>query len=267
MEEPDNVSVENYYLMGDSIEDEVETALELKEIATFMPRGIHPPEVMETQFPEAYKLPNFVKYKGYGSAQEHIKCFLTQCGVTAQSSALCLRQFPLSLDGIAFDWYCSLRNLFIFSWEEMRELFIEEQPKYRRDPQFLRQKTIAQKLKHQSLQNNKELIDEDESSVSSCNMVQIKDNDSLDIIEESNFLRGRRRLIDVPITGEDETPLIKSSESKEEKVKYDILAHLKRIPASLSIYDALTMSNELRKSLIYALAKPEDFRNDLHTPN
>ncbi|KAG8369438.1 hypothetical protein BUALT_Bualt14G0013700 [Buddleja alternifolia] len=263
-EEPDNVSVENYYLMGDSIEDEVETALELKEMATFMPRGINPPEVMEIQFPEAYKLPNFVKYKGYGSAQEHIKCFLTQCGVTAQSSALCLRQFPLSLDGIAFDWYCSLRNLFIFSWEEMKELFIEEQPKYRRDPQFLRQKAIAQRLKHQSLQNNEELIDEDESSVSSCNMVQIKDNDSLDIIEESNFLRERRRLIDVPITGEDETPLIKSSESKEEKVKYDILAHLKRIPASLSIYDALTMSDELRKSLIYALAKPEDFRNDLH---
>ncbi|KAG8362650.1 hypothetical protein BUALT_BualtUnG0054700 [Buddleja alternifolia] len=216
-EEPDNVSVENYYLMGDSIEDEVETALELKEMATFMPRVLR------------YVFANF-----------------------------------LSLDGIAFDWYCSLRNLFIFSWEEMKELFIEEQPKYRRDPQFLRQKAIAQRLKHQSLQNNEELIDEDEPSVSSCNMVQIKDNDSLDIIEESNFLRGRRRLIDVPITGEDETPLIKSSESKEEKVKYDILAHLKRIPSSLSIYDALTMSDELRKSLIYALAKPEDFRNDLH---
>ena len=32
---------------------------------------------------------------------------------------------------------------------------------------------------------------------------------------------------------------------EEEQVKYDVLAHLKKIPALLSVYDALKMSPEL----------------------
>ena len=41
------------------------------------------------------------------------------------------------------------------------------------------------------------------------------------------------------------------------KVKYDVLAHLKRIPALLSVYDALQLSRELRKALIQALTSPD----------
>ena len=48
-----------------------------------------------------------------------------------------------------------------------------------------------------------------------------------------------------------------------EQVKYDVLAHLKKISALLSVYDALRMSSELRKSLIYALSNPEDFHKDI----
>lgn len=44
-------------------------------------------------------------------------------------------------------------------------------------------------------------------------------------------------------------------------VRYDILAHLKKIPALLSVYDALKMSAELRMSLVYGLTNPEEFSN------
>lgn len=47
-------------------------------------------------------------------------------------------------------------------------------------------------------------------------------------------------------------------------VRYDILAHLKKIPALLSVYDALKMSAELRMSLVYALTNPEEFSNEVN---
>lgn len=44
------------------------------------------------------------------------------------------------------------------------------------------------------------------------------------------------------------------------KVDYNVLAHLKKLPALLSIYDALMLSPELRQNLIKALSKPEVFQ-------
>ncbi|MGV7988921.1 hypothetical protein PJP10_31620, partial [Mycobacterium kansasii] len=38
------------------------------------------------------------------------------------------------------------------------------------------------------------------------------------------------------------------------KVAYDVVSHLKSIPARLSIYDALRMSEEFRQSLIRAVS-------------
>ena len=46
---------------------------------------------------------------------------------------------------------------------------------------------------------------------------------------------------------------------EEELVKYDVFAHLKKISALLSMYDALKMSLKFQTSLIYALSRPEDF--------
>lgn len=37
------------------------------------------------------------------------------------------------------------------------------------------------------------------------------------------------------------------------------MAHLKKIPSLLTIYDALRMSPELRASMIYALTHPDEF--------
>ncbi|KAK1684838.1 hypothetical protein QYE76_045686 [Lolium multiflorum] len=43
-------------------------------------------------------------------------------------------------------------------------------------------------------------------------------------------------------------------------VKYDVIAHLKKIPAMLSVYDALCLSSDMRKALITALTFPENYR-------
>jgi len=58
--------------------------------------------------------------------------------------------------------------------------------------------------------------------------------------------------------------------SQSHAVKYDILAHLKRIPAPLSVYDALQMSRELREALVMALISPDVYKPcfksaDVHT--
>ncbi|CAL9019531.1 unnamed protein product [Prunus brigantina] len=61
---------------------------------------------------------------------------------------------------------------------------------------------------------------------------------------------------------------MKSSQSHE--IKHDILAHLKGIPAPLSVYDALQMSRELREALVMALMSPDLYKScfksaDAHT--
>ena len=43
-------------------------------------------------------------------------------------------------------------------------------------------------------------------------------------------------------------------------VKYDVIAHLKKILAMLSVYDALCLSSDLRKAFITTLSFPEDYR-------
>jgi hypothetical protein len=52
-----------------------------------------------------------------------------------------------------------------------------------------------------------------------------------------------------------DTPVNSGGESH--KIDYNIVAHLKRIPALLSVYDALLLIPELRQALIKALEAPE----------
>jgi len=59
------------------------------------------------------------------------------------------------------------------------------------------------------------------------------------------------------------TPFQVRQESHKDKVRYDVVSHLKRIPARLSVYDALQMSKELRKALIQALMDPDDYKDQV----
>lgn len=50
-------------------------------------------------------------------------------------------------------------------------------------------------------------------------------------------------------------------------IGYNVSAHLKKIPAILSIYDTLQISQELRESLIEALSNHQDYQNDMGLPD
>jgi hypothetical protein len=60
-----------------------------------------------------------------------------------------------------------------------------------------------------------------------------------------------------------------SSNDKEvpSKVDYNVVAHLKHIPALLSVYDALLLVPKLRQALIEALQKPEVYEMDMAKHN
>jgi hypothetical protein len=60
--------------------------------------------------------------------------------------------------------------------------------------------------------------------------------------------------------GKDVTPNEKSDHVSNVSVKYDVIAHLKKIPTMLSVYDALCLSFDLHKAFITALSFPEDYR-------
>jgi len=49
-----------------------------------------------------------------------------------------------------------------------------------------------------------------------------------------------------------------SDRPKPTKLDYNVLGHLKKIPALLSVFDALMMSKELRDVLSHALQNPEE---------
>ena len=51
-------------------------------------------------------------------------------------------------------------------------------------------------------------------------------------------------------------PSSSKMQAKEDNIEYNVIAHLKRIPALLSVYDALTLMPDLREALIKALQTP-----------
>ncbi|XP_028549412.1 uncharacterized protein LOC114579342 [Dendrobium catenatum] len=52
----------------------------------------------------------------------------------------------------------------------------------------------------------------------------------------------------------------KKKKTSANGIDYNILSHLRKIPAQLSIYDALVMSKDLRETLIQALKDPERYK-------
>jgi len=51
--------------------------------------------------------------------------------------------------------------------------------------------------------------------------------------------------------------------SHKEKFHYDVISHLKWIPACLSGYDTLQMSKELTRALIQALMDPDGYKDQV----
>jgi len=51
--------------------------------------------------------------------------------------------------------------------------------------------------------------------------------------------------------------------SHKEEFRYDVISHLKQIPARLNVYNALQMSKELRRTLIQASMNPDDYKDQV----
>jgi len=80
---------------------------------------------------------------------------------------------------------------------------------------------------------------------------------------------GRGSSNDVGVTKEPKqnlsipTPIQIRQGSHKDRVCYDVIYHLKWIPAPLSVYDALQMSKELWKALMQALMDPDDYKDQV----
>ena len=121
-----------------------------------------------------------------------------------------------------------------------------------------------------------DVTDEDDqsdnvSSVVSANMVQISKNPKEDVNKTVDvcrtYLTYKRKIRNpqVPHAQDSQVPTPQIGAAQMEgQVEYDIIARLKKIPALLSIYDALKMSPELRKALICALENPENFYDEVN---
>lgn len=112
--------------------------LDLEPFPDMRPRELFAEEVYFTPFPSRYRFPTFIIYHGHTNPLKHLRRFVRQCGATAQNDALLLKQFSLSLAGIAHEWYRTLHGMVIPTWASMEELFLREKSSYRNTPKFLR---------------------------------------------------------------------------------------------------------------------------------
>ena len=74
-------------------------------------------------------MPKFRMFSGEGkddNPYQHLSHFRACCGNTGGDNIFLLRQFAQSLTGAAFDWYCSLKDDSMKTWEDMEEAFIEK---------------------------------------------------------------------------------------------------------------------------------------------
>ncbi|KAK2980357.1 hypothetical protein RJ640_014530 [Escallonia rubra] len=62
--ETDNMSVQSYDSMGGTMDEKIDTSLELRVMGSLRPRNLFPSWVEQTPFPKGYELPNFVTYEG-----------------------------------------------------------------------------------------------------------------------------------------------------------------------------------------------------------
>jgi hypothetical protein len=70
-------------------------------------------------YPRGFRVPNFTKFMGEDSktTYEHVGQFLVQVSDYGMSIMHKIRLFPLSLSGMAFNWFVSLSANSIDTWE------------------------------------------------------------------------------------------------------------------------------------------------------
>jgi len=77
--------------------------------------------------PNGWWVPDFYEFSGEDdkTTMEHISIYLSQLGFAGKEDYMRVRNFPLSLTGIAFVWFTSLPQCTIGSWSQLEEQFYE----------------------------------------------------------------------------------------------------------------------------------------------
>ena len=94
-----------------------------KNAGTIQPyRSPYPPYHETVPYPPGYQIPPFYMFDGGGcpKLKDTYLISLPIAGTLPQNGSLPLRQFPLSLDGPAYEWYDNLRPGSISSWKQMQ---------------------------------------------------------------------------------------------------------------------------------------------------
>jgi hypothetical protein len=80
------------------------------------------------EYPKGYVILCFRTFSGEGNKdlnhEQHLTHFVASCSNTGGNDTLLLRQFPQSLVGTVFQWYYSLENNSIRTWDEMTDSFM-----------------------------------------------------------------------------------------------------------------------------------------------
>jgi len=72
------------------------------------------------KIPIGYQPPKFHQFDGKADPKQHIAHFIETCNNAHAHDDLLVKQFVISLKGLAFDWYADLASASIDSWEQMQ---------------------------------------------------------------------------------------------------------------------------------------------------
>jgi len=120
--------------------------------------------------PNGWWVPDFYEFSGEDDKTtiEHISIYLSQLGFAGKEDYMRVRNFPLSLTGIAFVWFTSLPQCTIGSWSQLEEQFYE----YFGKTKEKRPITVESSAKTGLLVGMKEIIDSDVSKGSATKAEQ-----------------------------------------------------------------------------------------------
>ena len=84
---------------------------------------IHP-SVPYYVWPNNFELPKFDKFKGKEDPKDHLRTFKHECYLINHIDPLMLRIFPMYLSGQALDWYNSLGQHSLHTFQQLANLFL-----------------------------------------------------------------------------------------------------------------------------------------------
>jgi hypothetical protein len=76
--------------------------------------------------PDKIKIPRVEKYNGSGDPQSHLEAFREHIVLHGTPDAIACRAFPLTLSGVAKDWFVGLPPKSVGTFKELGRLFLAQ---------------------------------------------------------------------------------------------------------------------------------------------